>query len=107
MTLAIASALLGQSSFGDDCRLPALGACGPLLLSGEKRFRFSYPPRGFTGGDADTLAAIADSVAEAFYGGVLANMRDTAFGYIDPFLLQIGRDFSTNFYAQQNKIAQP
>jgi len=35
------------------------------------------------GGDADTLAAIAGSMAEAFYGGVPAELRDEALRRLD------------------------
>ena len=49
------------------------------------------------GGDADTQAAIAGSIAEAFYGGVPAAIPDAALIYLDPFLLEICDRFSTQF----------
>ncbi len=49
------------------------------------------------GGDADTQAAIAGSIAEAFYGGVPAAILDAALIYLDPFLLEICDRFSTRF----------
>jgi len=48
------------------------------------------------GGDADTQAAIAGSIAEAFYGGVPAAILAQALSYLDPFQL----DICDRFYAR-------
>ncbi len=45
------------------------------------------------GGDADTQAAIAGSVAEAFYGGVPDEILERLREYLDPFLGDICRRF--------------
>ncbi len=51
------------------------------------------------GGDADTQAAIAGSVAEAFYGGVPAAILEEALSCLDPFLLELCDRFSTRYLA--------
>lgn len=48
------------------------------------------------GGDADTLAAIAGSIAEAYFG-VPAEMRKTAEGYLDAELLGYLHEFEAAF----------
>ena len=69
----------------------------------------SYPPYEETiklaislGGDADTQAAIAGSIAEAYYGGVPAWMRQKVAQYILPYFEQELRDYakleSAEFY---------
>ena len=54
------------------------------------------------GGDADTQAAIAGSIAEAYYGGVPAWMRQKVAQYILPYFEQELRDYakleSAEFY---------
>ncbi len=45
------------------------------------------------GGDSDTIAAIAGSVAEAFYG-ISDNLRETAVSYLDEKLLKIYNEFN-------------
>ena len=49
------------------------------------------------GGDADTQAAIAGSVAEAFYGGVPTVILDAALIYLDPCLLEVYDRFNTRY----------
>lgn len=48
------------------------------------------------GGDSDTLAAIAGSVAEAYYG-IEEDMRETALSYLDDYLLKIAEDFAKKY----------
>jgi len=52
------------------------------------------------GGDADTQAAIAGSVAEAFYGGVPPAILKNARGYLDPFLLGLCDEFRMRYLTQ-------
>lgn len=49
------------------------------------------------GGDADTQAAIAGSVAEAFYAGVPAAILGEALNCLDPFLHDLCNRFSTRY----------
>ena len=58
-------------------------------------FRCFYEAEGFEdtirnaisiGGDSDTIAAIAGSIAEAFYG-IPEDIKETALSYLDDFLL--------------------
>ena len=58
-------------------------------------FRCFYEAKGFEdtirnaisiGGDSDTIAAIAGSIAEAFYG-IPEDIKETALSYLDDFLL--------------------
>lgn len=51
------------------------------------------------GGDSDTLAAIAGSVAEAYYG-VPANIRKQALAFLDERLLKILLDFESIYPAK-------
>lgn len=44
------------------------------------------------GGDSDTIAAIAGSIAEAYYG-VNEDMKETALSYLDDYLLEIAENF--------------
>ena len=44
------------------------------------------------GGDSDTIAAIAGSVAQAFYG-IPEEMKEKALSYLDPYLLEIAENF--------------
>ena len=48
------------------------------------------------GGDSDTLAAIAGSIAEAFYG-IPSSMRASAMAYLDPELLQVLQAFEAKY----------
>lgn len=48
------------------------------------------------GGDSDTIAAMTGSIAEAFYG-IDENMKDTAFSYLDEYLLEIAEIFANRF----------
>lgn len=48
------------------------------------------------GGDSDTIAAIAGSIAEAFYGAD-DGMKETALSYLDSYLLGIAEDFVNKF----------
>lgn len=48
------------------------------------------------GGDSDTIAAIAGSIAEAYYG-VDEDMKETAFSYLDDYLLEIAENFIEKF----------
>ena len=47
----------------------------------------------YLGGDADTQAAIAGSIAEAFYGISYKNI-ETAKKHLDPYLINIIKDFN-------------
>lgn len=48
------------------------------------------------GGDSDTVAAIAGSVAEAFYG-ISDDIKETALSYLDDYLLDIALSFGKKF----------
>ena len=48
------------------------------------------------GGDSDTIAAIAGSIAEAYYG-VNEEMKETALSYLDDYLLEIAENFIDKF----------
>ena len=48
------------------------------------------------GGDSDTIAAIAGSIAEAYYG-VNEDMKETALSYLDDYLLEIAENFIEEF----------
>lgn len=48
------------------------------------------------GGDSDTIAAIAGSIAEAYYG-VDEDMKETALSYLDDYLLEIAENFIEKF----------
>ena len=48
------------------------------------------------GGDSDTIAAIAGSIAEAYYG-VDKEMKETALSYLDDYLLTIAEEFGARF----------
>ena len=48
------------------------------------------------GGDSDTVAAVTGSIAEAFYG-VDSNMKETAFSYLDSYLVDIAESFINRF----------
>lgn len=48
------------------------------------------------GGDSDTIAAIAGSIAEAYYG-VDEEMKETALSYLDEYLLDIAEKFTEKF----------
>jgi ADP-ribosylglycohydrolase len=45
------------------------------------------------GGDADTMAAIAGSIAEAFYGGVPKEIENEAWKYLDDKLTGVAQKF--------------
>lgn len=47
------------------------------------------------GGDSDTVAAIAGSIAEAYYG-IPENIKETAFSYLDDYLLDRVVEFNEN-----------
>ena len=49
------------------------------------------------GGDADTMAAIAGGIAEAFYGGVPQDIRVAALDRLDPSLRAIVDEFTARF----------
>ena len=49
------------------------------------------------GGDSDTLACIAGSIAEAFYGGVPAALTERAKLYLTPALLKVVNEFEGRF----------
>ena len=48
------------------------------------------------GGDSDTIAAIAGSIAEAYYG-VNEDMKETTLSYLDDYLLEIAENFIEKF----------
>ncbi len=48
------------------------------------------------GGDSDTIAAITGSIGEAYYG-VDEEMKETAFSYLDNYLLEIAEGFVNKF----------
>jgi ADP-ribosylglycohydrolase len=49
------------------------------------------------GGDADTLACITGSIAEAFYGGVPEPIKQRALGLLDPHLRSVVTEFSKRY----------
>jgi len=49
------------------------------------------------GGDADTLACITGSIAEAFYGGVPDSIAQRALDLLDPQLRKVAMDFSHRY----------
>lgn len=49
------------------------------------------------GGDADTMACIAGSIAEAYYGEIPEKIRDQALSYLDSGLIKILNDFREQF----------
>lgn len=49
------------------------------------------------GGDADTMAAIAGGIAEAFYGGVPEPIRVSALAHLDPPLRSVVDEFTARF----------
>lgn len=53
------------------------------------------------GGDADTMACIAGSIAEPFYGGVPESLRDATRSYLDEPMLAVIDDFSERFVANE------
>lgn len=48
------------------------------------------------GGDSDTIAAITGSIAEAYYG-LSGNMKEKTLSYLDPYLLEITKEFINKF----------
>ena len=52
------------------------------------------------GGDADTMAAIAGGIAEAFYGGVPEPIREPALALLDPPLRAVVEAFTGRFGAR-------
>ncbi len=48
------------------------------------------------GGDSDTVAAIAGSIAEAYYG-VNEDIKETALSFLDDYLLEITENFTDEF----------
>ncbi len=53
------------------------------------------------GGDSDTIAAMAGSVAEAFYG-LDGDLKETALSYLDTTLLEIATQFEQTFMKKEN-----
>jgi ADP-ribosylglycohydrolase len=51
------------------------------------------------GGDADTLGCITGGIAQAYYGGVPAEIRDRAMGELDESLRAIVEEFEARFPA--------
>jgi ADP-ribosylglycohydrolase len=49
------------------------------------------------GGDADTIACIAGGIAQAYYGGVPAQIRDRALDRLDERLRSVVEEFETRF----------
>jgi ADP-ribosylglycohydrolase len=49
------------------------------------------------GGDADTVACIAGGIAEACYGEVPADIKETVAGMLDARLLAVVNGFSERF----------
>lgn len=49
------------------------------------------------GGDSDTQAAIAGSIAEGFYSGVPQAIQEAVFARLDAHLLQVVHDFRSKF----------
>jgi ADP-ribosylglycohydrolase len=54
------------------------------------------------GGDADTLACITGSIAQAFYGHIPDEFTATARRLLPPPLLQIADNFATRFPRHSN-----
>lgn len=59
------------------------------------------------GGDADTMAAIAGGIAEAFYGGVPEPIRTRALALLDPPLRAVVDAFSARFISRMQIDAVP
>lgn len=51
------------------------------------------------GGDADTMACIAGSIAEAYYGGVPKEIQRETLARLDMGLIEIMQDFRSRFVA--------
>ena len=51
------------------------------------------------GGDSDTIAAIAGSIAEAFYG-VDPDLQETALSFLDDELLDVATKFMKKFMTE-------
>jgi type I restriction enzyme M protein len=49
------------------------------------------------GGDADTLAAIAGSIAAGFYGGVPRHIREQALARLDEPLSEVVAEFERRY----------
>lgn len=58
------------------------------------------------GGDSDTIAAMAGSIAEAFYG-IPPEIRETALQYLDADQLQIVKDFEEKYGIVEDKGFRP
>jgi ADP-ribosylglycohydrolase len=54
------------------------------------------------GGDADTLACITGSIAEAFYGGVPEPIMQRALDLLEPPLRAVVTDFSRRYQPDRN-----
>ena len=52
------------------------------------------------GGDSDTIAAIAGSIAEAYYG-IDEDMKETALSYLDDYLIEIAEEFEGKFITKE------
>lgn len=52
------------------------------------------------GGDADTMACISGSIAEAFYGGVPKHIEEKVFVCLDDYLGQMTKEFRETFIKQ-------
>lgn len=57
------------------------------------------------GGDSDTMACIAGSIAEPFYGGIPNDLRQTTRSYLDGQLLAVVDEFCAK-YVGQHGIAE-
>ena len=56
------------------------------------------------GGDADTQACIAGSIAEAFYGGVPSHHKEIAINMLSPELRDIALNFEIKYINPKRKI---
>ena len=54
------------------------------------------------GGDSDTIADMTGAIAEAFYG-VDEELKDTAFSFLDDYLLEIAESFVNNYISKHEK----
>ena len=52
------------------------------------------------GGDSDTIAAMAGSIAEAYYG-IEEDMKETALSYLDDYLIEIAEEFEERFIIKE------
>jgi ADP-ribosylglycohydrolase len=78
-------------------RSPATGCRGRLAAFEEVSHHSGRLSEISLGGEADTLACIAGGIAQAYYGGVPAEIRDRAVQELDEPLRAILDEFEARF----------